>query len=238
MSHVTYHWDLMQGGDEWRAMRCGLLTASAMDLVITPTLKVASNEKTRLHLYELVSQRASKFVEPEYESFDMQRGKVEEVYAKDLYAEHHAPIKDCGFVTNARHGFVLGFSPDGMVGDDGQVQVKSRIAKHQVKTIIEDEMPADYLIQVQTELLVSERAWADFISYSNGMPMFVKRIHPDEKVQSAIIAAAADFEEKAQAAMVTYLKNSRGLCVAERRDINMGDEIKPSTPAHDYRFAG
>ena len=134
------------------------MTASELKSVITPTLKIADNKDTRSHLYKIVDERVSKFLEDHYESWDMARGKVEEIYAKDLYSENIAQIKDCGFITNNRWGFTLGFSPDGMVGDDGQVQVKSRNGKYQVQTIIDGEMPKDFLIQVQAELLISERA--------------------------------------------------------------------------------
>ena len=50
---IRYHRDLVQGSDEWLAARCGLLTASEMKLIVTTTLKPASNDKERAHLYEL-----------------------------------------------------------------------------------------------------------------------------------------------------------------------------------------
>ena len=65
-------------------------------------------------------------------------------------------------------------------------------------------MPSEYLIQAQTGLLVSERKWLDFISYSAGLPMVTLRIYPDEKVQRAIIEAAMFFEEKVTEKMIAY----------------------------------
>jgi len=70
---ITYYPELIQGSEEWHALRCGLLTASEMKLIITPTLKVASNEKERAHLYELLAQRITKYVVPTYVSDDMLR---------------------------------------------------------------------------------------------------------------------------------------------------------------------
>jgi len=228
---VKYYHDLMQGGEEWHELRTGLLTASQMKLVITPTLKIAGNEKTRAYLYELVAQRASNFVEPHYESWDMQRGKVEEIYAKDLYSEHYAQVRDCGFVTNDRWGFTIGFSPDGLVGEDGLIEAKSRCQKYQVQTIIENEMPKDFMLQIQSGLLVTEREWCDFISYSNGLPMFVKRIHPDEKVQAAIEEAAHEFEKQAAENLKLYFSNSEALIQTERREWDDGAMITPSSNA-------
>ena len=72
---VTYHTDLIQGSDEWLAQRCGLLTASEMKKIITPTLKVADNGETRAHLWELLAQRETQYVEPAYVSDDMLRGQ-------------------------------------------------------------------------------------------------------------------------------------------------------------------
>ena len=66
--------DMIQGSDEWFAARCGLLTASEMHLIITPSLKAASNEKERMHLYELLAQRITRYVEPSYIGDNMLRG--------------------------------------------------------------------------------------------------------------------------------------------------------------------
>lgn len=195
-SHITYHADLIQGSDEWLAQRCGLLTASEMKLIITPTLKVADNDKTRAHVFELLFQRLTGFVEPQYVSDDMLRGRDDEIEARVKYAEHFAPVQEVGFITNDQWGFTIGYSPDGLVGDDGLVECKSRRGKYQVQTIADNEVPPDYLIQLQTGLLVSGRKWVDFVSYSGGLPMFVKRVEPDPLIQGAILAAATAFEAR------------------------------------------
>lgn len=202
---ITYHNDLLQGSDEWLAARCGLLTASEMKHIITPAkLQYASNDKERSHLYELVAQRITGFVEPSYIGDDMIRGMADEQEAKQKYAEKYAPVTDCGFITNDKWGFTLGCSPDGLVGDDGQVECKSRRQKYQIESIIGGEMPNEYALQVQTALLVSERKWVDFISYSGGLPMMTVRIYPDHLVQTAIIAAASTFHKKMDEMMTRY----------------------------------
>jgi hypothetical protein len=193
---ITYHKDLFQGSDEWHAQRCGMLTASEMHLILTPTLKMASNEKERQHLYALLSQRITKYVEPQYISDAMLRGETEERLARELYSEKYAPVVECGFVTNDVLGFNIGYSPDGLVGDDGLIEVKSRGYKYQVQTIIEGVMPSEFMLQVQTGLLVTQRQWCDFISYAGGLPMFWKRIYPDLEIQTAIKTAAIAFEQR------------------------------------------
>lgn len=205
---IQIHRDLIQGSEEWHAARCGLLTASEMDRILTPTLKIANNDKSRAHLWELLAQRITGYVEPQYVGDDMLRGWDDEGRARELYATRYAPVDQVGFVTNDRWGFTLGCSPDGLVGDDGMIECKSRRQKYQIQTLIEnaqsDTVPDDYALQIQTALLVSERKWCDFISYSGGLPMVTIRVLPDEEMQSAIISAAAAFEEKLAEKLAIY----------------------------------
>ncbi len=206
---ITYRTDLIQGSDEWLAARCGLLTASEIKLILTPTLKIASNEKERTHLYELLAQRITKYVEPHYVSDDMLRGQADEVEARKLYAEQFAPVSpEVGFITNDKWGFTLGYSPDGLVGEHGAIECKSRRQKYQIETITENvtsgTVPPEFALQLQTGLLVTERQWIDFVSYCGGLPMAVIRVWPDEVIQSAIIKAATEFESRLADKMAQY----------------------------------
>lgn len=213
---ITIHDELIQGSDEWLSARCGLLTASEMNMIVTPTLKVASNDKERSHLYELLAQRITKYVEPHYVSDDMLRGQVDEFKARDLYNERYAPVKTVGFITNDKWGFTIGYSPDGLVGDDGLIECKSRRQKFQVETLLSGEMPTNFLMQVQTGLLVSERKWLDFMSYSGGLPTRPMRILPDPVVQAAIVEAAQGFEARMAAKLKEWPNAIRGAVPTER----------------------
>lgn len=201
---IKYHTELIQGSDEWHAARCGLLTASQMKLIVTPTLKPASNDKERAHLFEIAAQRITGYVEPQYVSDDMLRGQADEVEARILYSRRYAPVHDMGFITNDRWGFTIGCSPDGLIGTDGMLECKSRRQKYQIETIINGTVPDDYLIQVQTALLVAEREWLDFVSYSAGLPMVTVRVYPDKRVHDAIVAAAEAFEERLAVRLRAY----------------------------------
>ncbi len=210
--------DLIQGSDEWLAARCGLLTASEMRLIMTPGGKPAQNDKCRAHVWELLAQRVTRYVEPSYISDDMLRGQEGEILARSLYAEHYAPVAEMGFmVRDFGDGLRIGYSPDGLVGDDGLIECKSRRQKFQAETIAEHLIPEDFWLQIQTGLLVSRRAWLDFVSYCGGMPMVVIRAFPDEEMQDAILTAARDFESKVAERLARYRSRSRGLHMTERR---------------------
>lgn len=219
---IIHHSDVIQGADEWHAARNGLLTASEVKLILTPTLKVADNEKTRMHVWELAAQRITQHTEPSYIGDDMLRGWEDEAYARSTYAEHTGQeVEEAGFITNDKWGFAIGYSPDGLVGDDGLIECKSRRQKFQVQTVVEwargEGMPSDFVLQCQTGLLVTERKWLDFVSYSGGMRMPIIRVEPDKEIQDAIIAAATAFEVKVAAAVIEYEAASGGFPMTERR---------------------
>ena len=220
---IKYHPAVVQGSDEWRALRCGLITASEVSLLVTPkTLAAANNDKSRAHIYELTAQRISQYVEPSYISSDMLRGYDEELLARDAYVEHYSPVTEVGFVTNDKWGFTIGYSPDGLVGDDGLIEAKSRAQKYQVQTLLEHQhagtIPSDFVLQVQTGLLVSERKWLDFLSYSGGLPMAVIRGYPDTAMQDAIVDACRAAELAIAENLKQYAAATRGLIPTKRRE--------------------
>lgn len=215
---TTYHYEIEQGTEEWHSLRNGILTASEMKMLITPALKkIANNDKVKAHVYEILAQRISGFTEPSYISDDMLRGQEDEVLAKALYSEKYAPVKDCGFITNESLGCVVGYSPDGLVGEDGLIEVKSRSQKHQIETIVTNEVPEEHIIQIQAGLLISGRKWCDYISYCGGHKMFVKRVLPDEALQKALTEAILAFEASVKSKMELYNKNAEGFYPTERR---------------------
>ena len=208
---LVCHADMIQGSDEWLAARRGLLTASEMHLCITPTLKVAANEKVRAHVYELAAQRITGHVEPQYISHDMLRGKEEELYAVTTYEKRFGPTDACGFMVRDFRDVRIGYSPDRTVGSHGLIECKSRRQRFQVQTIASQQVPTEHIIQCQTGLLVSGREWLDFVSYSNGMPAAFIRVDPDFEMHDAILAAARAFEAQVQEVMANYHHGVRTL---------------------------
>jgi YqaJ-like viral recombinase domain len=201
---ITYHPEVEQGSEEWKNLRRGILCASEVKHILTPTLKVANNDKTRAHVWEIAAQRISGYTEPTYIGDAMLRGHEDELKARALYSERYAPVTEVGFITNDDLGFMIGYSPDGLVGDDGLTECKSRIQKYQVQTIVENTPPDEFMLQLQTGLFVTRRKWIDFISYSGGLYMVTMRVEPIAEYQAAIRDAAIEFEAKVAAVVQTY----------------------------------
>ena len=224
---LTIYNELEQGSDEWLQARCGLLTASVIGKLITPaTLKVADNDFSRGAVETLVAERISGHVDYVHPSLDMQRGSLDEPYARALYAERYAPVEEIGFAVREINGLKLGASPDGLVGETGGIEIKSRKPRVQLKAFLTGEVPRENIAQVQACLFVLGREWWDYVSYAGGWPLFVKRVYPDPRWQAAIIAALETFEEKAEQMMNTYRNASHGNPIAPRIDHFADAEIR------------
>jgi YqaJ-like viral recombinase domain len=181
---------------------------AAEEKIIPLSFKSSNDDKARSHVWELLAQRITGYVDETYESWDILRGREDEIEMRHLYSQHFEPVDECGFITNDEWGFTLGYSPDGLIGDDGLLEGKSRKQKFQAQTIVEysskNEIPPEFMAQAQTGLLVTKRKWLDFASYSGGMPMIVTRVPPIPEWQDAILSAARDFEAKIADARVIY----------------------------------
>lgn len=217
-SKVRYYFDIDQGTDEWHALRCGLITASAVKVLLTPSGKTANNASSRTHLLKLLAERLTGESDPSFYNDDMARGHMLEPYARDLYSKHYAyaPVAECGFIVRDLGGCALGYSPDGLVGDGGLIEIKSRLAKHHLASIVADEVPDEYMLQIQTGLAVTGRKWCDYISYTPGLPLFVKRVLPDPIMIAQIELVVQDAEIQLSAMMGKFMLVSRRYPATER----------------------
>jgi putative phage-type endonuclease len=192
-----YHFDIEQGTDEWHALRRGVITASAIGRLLTAGGKPANNDTSRAQLYQLLAERITGESDQGFYNDDMARGHLLEPYARDLYAENFDPVAECGFITlTTPTGGVLGYSPDGLVGDDGLIEIKCPRPKTHLKSLLTGEVPSEYIPQVQTGLAVTGRRYCDYISYAPGLPLFVQRCRPVPELIAQIFAAheAAEFQ--------------------------------------------
>jgi putative phage-type endonuclease len=211
MNNLIIHENLVQGTPEWLEVRRGKITASVVSQLLTSTYKIGKSEKVRLLAFELAAERITGRVTDQFESYDMKRGHLEEDLARDMYAQHYDKVFQVGFMERG----ILGFSPDGLVWENGIIEIKSRRPKFQIKTFYENEVPPEYVCQIQTGLLVSGREWCDYVQYSNGMPLFVKRMHRDEAIIATIQEAAYEFETLIRGIVDCFKDNAANMPVAE-----------------------
>ncbi|MBZ2197247.1 YqaJ viral recombinase family protein [Ruania sp. N2-46] len=201
-----------------KAARDGAATAA-------PVLSVTPAAEARPWLATLAAERITGHVEQTPTTKDMWRGIDSEPYARDAYSEHRAPVVEVGFVTrDLGGGLTIGYSPDGLVGNDGLIEIKAPRAKGHLLTAVEDTIPTQYMAQLQTGLLVTGRQWIDYISFAGGMALWCKRVTPIPQWQEALTFAARTAEGAINELTERYRAAVNGLPVMER--IPDADEIE------------
>lgn len=184
-------------------------------------LSTAAGDDARGLTLVLAAERITGHTDPTWMSSDMWRGVEDEPFARDVYAQHFAPVSTVGFMVRDDWGFSIGYSPDGLVGDDGLIEIKSRRQKTQLGTVLDGSIPAENMAQLQCGLLVSGRAWIDYVSYCGGMRMWRKRVTPDPRWFEAITAAVERFEQTAAQMVNDYQEATHGMPDTQRLDLEM-----------------
>lgn len=216
---LTVYPDMDQRSEEWYEARRGIVTASAVGALLTPTLKVASTETSRALTRVLVAERITGRVVPTFTTNAMLRGILDEPLARDLYAETWAPVRESGFmVRELSPGVRLGYSPDGLVRDDGLIEIKSAEPKIHLDRLLGAPIDHAHMAQMQAGMLVSGRAWCDYISYCGGMPMHRRCVPADPAWADAITEAIHAFEATALGMLDVYARAVEGLPATEYID--------------------
>ena len=218
---LTEYCDLEQRSDEWYRVRCGIVTASVVGRLVTPkTVEVASNDESRGLTALLAAERVTGHVDPTYVNADMWRGIEDEPRARDAYSEHYGVnVVECGFMLREEADWKLGYSPDGLVGADGLIEVKCPRAKTHLATIVGGEVPAYHMAQLQAGLLVTGRDWIDYVSFCGGMPLWTTRVLPDPQWREAITEAVTQFEVTVEEMVAAYRTATEGLPMTERLEL-------------------
>lgn len=223
---INHHWQLEQGTTEWLEARRGLITASSFSKIITTkTHLAADNATSRKYLSALLAERITGQLEESYQSEDMVRGSVEEPYARQIYADSRAPVEECGFITRRRYGVTLGYSPDGLVGNYGLIEIKRPRQENQIARILSGEIPDEYFWQIHVGLAVSGRKWCDFISYCPGLPMMIERVHRTAEITAAIWSATVAAESTIIEMQAVYNKRVRTRRYPATEPIQTAQEI-------------
>lgn len=188
------------------------LAASTLPPVYGP----ATGDTAKMLTALLVAERITGWSDPVFVTGAMMRGTLDEPVAREAYSKHFAPVTEVGFIVRDDWGFSIGYSPDGLVGDDGLIEIKSRLSRIQLTSILAGEVPAENMAQIQCGLLVTGRKWCDYVSFCGGMPLWRTRVYPDLEWHQAIVSAVAQFEETAAAMIADYSAAVEGLPATER----------------------
>lgn len=186
-----------------------------------PILSVSDGDEAHGLTLVLAAERITGNTDPTWVSQDMLRGQMHEPFVRDLYSQHFAPVEQVGFMVRNDWGFPIGFSPDGLVGDDGIIEIKDRRQKKQLSTVLEDTVPPENMAQIQAGLLVSGRSWCDYVSHCGGMHLYRKRVLPDDQWFDVIVAAVERFEKTADQMQADYAARTTGMPMTERLNFDL-----------------
>jgi putative phage-type endonuclease len=171
-----------QGSPEWFAMRLGKVTASRIADVLA---KVKTGEAVTREDYrtELVVQRLTNQPSEPFTNAAMEHGIAYEPIARITYEEKASVfVEQVSFVEHPTIEW-FGCSPDGLVGEDGLIEIKCPSSKNHIKYLLNGKPPVKYVPQMQCQMAVTGRKWCDFVSYDPRLPedlqLFVVRLERD-----------------------------------------------------------
>lgn len=175
---VQFFPEVIQGSDEWKRLRAGVPTASVFEDVMAK----GEGKTRRTLLYKLVGERLTGEPADSFSNVHTARGNEVEPEARSLYSMmSDNEVAQVGFCLNdGLCAAPVGYSPDGLIGDDGLLELKSRLPHLQIELLVSGEVPTKHMPQIQGGMWVSGRQWIDFGSYCRGLPLFIKRVYRDE----------------------------------------------------------
>ena len=176
---------MIQGSPEWIAARLGKVTASRIADVCART-KTGWGASRANYMAELVAERLTGKPADRYTNDAMQWGVATEAEARTAYEfVHDCEVELCGFIEHPTIP-MSGASPDGLVDDDGLVEIKCPNTATHLDTLLLKAIPGKYILQMQWQMACTGRKWADFVSYDPRLPepmrLFVERISYVDKL--------------------------------------------------------
>ena len=183
-----------QRSEEWFQARLGKVTASRVADVLAK-IKSGESASRRNYKIQLVSERLTGEKQETYINQAMQDGIDREFYAREKYVQQHGEVEEVGFIQHPT--LEAGASPDGLVGDDGLIEIKCPLGTTHTETLMTQEVPSKYVPQIQFQLLVTGRKWCDFVSFNPMFPehlqLFVKRVEADPVYQKELEVEVSKF---------------------------------------------
>lgn len=174
----------MQNTEEWFKARLGKVTASRVSDVIAKTKSGYSASRAK-YMTQLVLERITGERAESYSNTAMEWGIEQEEFARAAYEAHANVLVDqCGSFDHPSIP-MSSASPDGLVEQDGLVEIKNPMSHTHLETLLTKTVNGDYVTQMQWQMACTGRKWCDFVSYDSRMPehlkLFVKRIERDDE---------------------------------------------------------
>lgn len=195
--------DMEQGSPEWFSARCGKVTASRVADIIAKTKTGYSTSRAN-YAAQLITERLTGLPAESFTNAAMQWGTDMEPEARQAYEFYEAvTVEQVGLVLHPTIGDSAA-SPDGLVGEDGLVEIKCPNTATHIETLLGRSVPAKYITQMMWQMACTGRKWCDFVSYDPRMPesmrFFCQRVQRDEAViadlEAEVIAFLKEVREK------------------------------------------
>lgn len=172
-----------QGTPEWFAERIGKVTASRVADVVART-KSGWGASRANYQAELIAERLTGTKTEGFANAAMKHGTDTEPQARDAYCFYaNVTVDQVGFVPHPRIA-MTGASPDGLVGDDGLLEIKCPSTATHIDTLLGEGIASKYITQMQWQMACTGRQWCDFVSFDPRMPeemrIFIQRVQRDD----------------------------------------------------------
>lgn len=178
--------DCEQGTPDWHRCRLGIPTASEFKSILAK----GEGKTRRTYMMKLLGERFTGEPAENFTGPHLERGKEMEAEARNAYAfEYDRDLRRVGFIRNGN----VGCSPDSLIGDDGTVEIKTRLPHLQMELLVSGKLPTEHVPQIQGQLWVTGRAYCEFVSYWPRLPLFVKRVERDETYIKTLAAEVDQF---------------------------------------------
>lgn len=185
--------EILQGTEDWLKARLGCGTASrANDMCAGETTAAYQN-----YLWQLVAERETGQSEDSYTNADMLRGSEIEPVARAAYEAHTGEfVTQTGFWLHPSIKY-FGASPDGLVGDDGLIEIKCPRTSTHLRYRHEGKPPTQYKRQMMCQLACTGRKWVDFVSFDNRVRtskmLFIVRFEPKQEEMDEMLEKVKAF---------------------------------------------
>ncbi len=172
--------NIEQGTDEWKILKAGKFSASKFGKLFMGKTTKGYNG----YLNDIAIERLTGEPVPSYKNSWMDRGNILESEARETYElKTWDKVQTVGFVELDEW---IGVSPDGLVGNDGGIEIKCLGSDAFAEVKLNGTVDKDHLYQMQGCMWVCEREWCDYVVYYPGLSLFIKRIPRDETIIKSI----------------------------------------------------